>query len=302
MPNRVSAITVRVACAQLQARELDAADAALDDVIGAIAAAGALGADVIVLPESSYPGYVLLERDPYAGRAIPKPAEALKRIGAAAARARINTAVGFANLGPGRRIRNEAVLFERSGELIGRYAKAHLWNFDRRWFAPGREFPVFDTDIGRVGMMVCADGRVPEISRTLARRGAWLILDPTAWVGTGPSYDAMPNPQVEFALRVRAIENGVWIAAADKCGSETGAVHYVGRSMVVAPGGDVVASAPADATALIIADVTRRRTKPFVATVSAAERKALRAKPKKSRGPAGSAGPIHIGVYQSTAR
>jgi predicted amidohydrolase len=303
MPNRVSVVTVRVACAQLAARELDAADVALDDVIGAIAAAGALGADVVVLPESSYPGYVLLARDPYAGRAIPKPDDALKQIGAAARRARINAAVGIANFGPGGRIRNEAVLIDRNGEQVGRYAKAHLWNFDRRWFAPGRDFPVFDTDIGRVGMMICADGRVPEIARTLTRRGAWLILDPTAWVGVGPSYDAMPNPQVDFALRVRAAENGVWIAAADKCGSETGAVHYVGRSMVVAPSGDIVAHAPADATALIVAEVTRRRSKPFVATLSAAERKTLRAMPRKSRGSnASGAEPIRIGVYQANSK
>jgi predicted amidohydrolase len=314
MPNRVSLVTVRVACAQLMARELDAADAALEDVIGAIAAAGALGADVVVLPECSYPGYVLLDRDPYAGRAIPSPGEALRRICDAARRARTNVAVGLANIGPGRRVRNEAVLIDRDGAIVGRYAKAHLWNFDRRWFAPGREYPVFDTDIGRIGMMICADGRVPEIARTLTRRGAWLILDPTAWVGVGSSYQAMPNPQVDFSLSVRAAENGIWIAAADKCGSETGAVHYVGRSMVVAPDGDIVASAPADTTALIVAELHRRRTRPFVAALSAAERKTLRALPKKQTASAGrvrprggrrakslaaDAGPIRIGVYQT---
>src|ERR1700681_2533541 len=144
MPNRVSLVTVRVACAQLLARELEAAASSLEDVIGAIAAAGALGADIVVLPECAYPAYVLLDPDPYA-RPIPPPDEALRRIGEAARRARINAAVGFANIGPDRRVRNEAVLFDRSGSIAGRYAKAHLWNFDRRWFAPGREYPVFDT-------------------------------------------------------------------------------------------------------------------------------------------------------------
>ena len=286
------------------ARELDAADAALEDVIGAIAAAGALEADVVVLPECSYPGYVLLDRSPFARRAIPSPAEALRRIGEAARRAHINAAVGLANTGPGGRVRNEAVLVDRDGKLVGRYAKAHLWNFDRRWFAPGREYPVFDTDVGRVGMMICADGRVPEIARTLAHRGAWLILDPTAWVGVGPSYSAMPNPQVDFALRVRAIENGVWIAAADKWGSETGAVNYVGRSMVVRPDGEIVARAPADATALIVAELRRSRTKPYVCIVTPAERRALCARPKRRTRATGHSrsrggGPIFIGVYQA---
>jgi len=302
----VSLVTVRVACAQLMARELADAPLALDDVLAAIAAAGSVRADIVVLPECSYPGYVLLDRKPYARRAIPSPEEALRRIGEASRRARIITAVGIANIGPGGRVRNEAVLFDRDGAVAGRYAKAHLWNFDRRWFAPGREYPVFDTEVGRVGMMICADGRVPEIARTLARRGAWLILDPTAWVGVGPSYDAMPNPQVEFALRVRAMENGVWIAAADKCGSETGAVSYVGRSMVVRPDGEIVASAPTDATALIVAELRRGRTKPFVSALSPAERSALRAQPKKARVQAGvgrieKGGSVIIGVYQSMA-
>lgn len=305
MPNRVSPVTVRVACAQLMARELAAAEAALEDVLGAIAAAGALGADVVVLPECSYPGYVLLDKNPFARKAILSPQEALRRIGEAARRARINAAVGVANIGPGGAVRNEAVLFDRSGSIAGRYAKAHLWNFDRRWFAAGREYPVFDTDVGRVGMMICADGRVPEIARTLAHRGAWLVLDPTAWVGVGPTYAEMPNPQVDFSLRVRAIENGIWIAAADKCGSETGSVHYVGKSMVVGPHGTVVAMAPADVTALIVAEVRRTRTRPYVAALSTAERKTLLARPKNTattkRGSAVS-GPIRIGVYQGRPR
>ena len=305
MPNRVSPVTVRIACAQLMARELAAAEAALDDVVGAIAAAGALGADVIVLPECSYPGYVLLGKNPYAGRAIPPPREAMRRIGEAARRAHINAAVGLANFGPGGVLRNEAVLFDRTGNVVGSYAKAHLWNFDRRWFAAGRDYPVFDTDVGRVGMMICADGRVPEIARTLAHRGAWLLLDPTAWVGIGPSYGEMPNPQVEFSLRVRAVENGVWIAAADKCGSETGSVHYVGKSMVVGPDGTAIATAPADVTALIVAEIRRSRTRPFIAALSAAERKILRARPTsrpRTKRAAISDGPICIGVYQGKPR
>jgi predicted amidohydrolase len=302
MPNRVSPVTVRVACAQLLAREIEAAASSLEDVLGAIAAAGALGADIVVLPECAYPGYVLLDLDPYKRHSIPTPGDALRQIGDAARRARINAAVGIANVGPDGRLRNEAVLVDRSGAIAGRYAKAHLWNFDRRWFAAGREYPVFDTDIGRIGMMICADGRVPEIARTLTHRGAWLILDPTAWVGVGPSYDAMPNPQVDFSLRVRAAENGVWIAAADKCGSETGAVHYVGRSMVVAPNGDIVASAPADATALIVAEFRRTRAKPYVAALSPSERKTIRARPRVSTAAAARSGPVRLAVYQPKKR
>ena len=305
MPNRVSRVTVRVACAQLAARERGGARAALDDILAAVAGAGELGCDIVVLPECSYPAYVLLERNPFKGRSIPSADAALRRVAAAARRARINVAVGIAKAGPDGRLRNAAVLIDRGGEVVGLYAKAHLWNFDSRWFAPGHAYPVFDLDIGRIGMMICADGRVPEIARTLVHRGAWLILDPTAWVGYGASYAAMPNPQVDFALRVRAAENGVWIAAADKCGSETGVVHYVGRSMIVGPDGKVAAIAPAEMPALIVADLRRRGSTPFIASLTPVERRHLLAVPVKHRRRTGKShaapGPVRIGVYQSAA-
>lgn len=248
----------------------------MHDVLAGIATSAAHGAKIAVLPESSYPGYVLLKRANAGGfRASER---ALRTIGAAARSARIDVCAGLALAGDDGTVRNEAVYFDRAGHVVARYAKVFLWNFDHRWFAPGRSVEAFDTAYGRLGMMICADGRMPEIARSLARRGAWLVLDPTAWVGRGPSYERMPNPQVEYVIRVRAAENGVWIAAADKCGSEHDAVHYVGRSMIVAPDGSTVARAPADVPSVVTADVPLTgKPHPFVVPLSAAERSALRA-------------------------
>jgi predicted amidohydrolase len=305
MAKRVSRVTVRIACAQLVARPTADARAALTDILAAIAAAGAVSADFLVLPECAYPGYVLLAADPYRRYRIPSAAQAIAAVGDAARRAQVNVIVGIARTGPAGRLRNEAVLVDRSGAIAGVYAKSHLWNFDRRWFERGDELPVFETDRGRIGIMICADGRVPEIARTLAKRGAWLIADPTAWVGIGPSYAEIRNPQVEFALRARALENGVAIAAADKCGSETGAVHYAGRSMIVSADGRAAAQAPADGSSFIVADLVRHAPRPQRARVSRSQANILRAPMRTNTKASRAAAPrntVTIGVYQSRRR
>ena len=291
-------ITLRVACAQLRALPVFRAREALSQILAAIRAARREGADLLVLPECSYPGYVLLDARPYR-RDIPSDREALETIGRAARRAGCSVIVGMARQYPGDALRNEAVLLDREGVEIGSYAKARLWNFDQRWFRGGRELPVFDTAFGRIGMMICADGRNPEIARTLVAKGAWLIADPTAWVGFGPSHDQIRNVQADYMLRVRALENGCWIAAADKCGSELEAVHYAGSSQIVGPDGVVVAHAGPAHPQLIFADVRQSAPTPFVAHLSASERRTLRTRPRLN-GQARKASPrVWIGVYQS---
>jgi predicted amidohydrolase len=271
---------------------------ALADVLGGIAAAAAQGAGIAVFPECAYPGYVLLGAHPY--RNIPGADDALRAVSEAARRAGIAVAVGIARCDARGGLCNEAVFFDRRGAEAARYAKIFLWNFDSKWFVPGDAIPVFETEFGRIGMMICADGRMPEIARTMARKKAWLVLDPTAWVAYGPSYDRMRNPQVEFMMRVRARENGLWIAAADKCGTENASVHYVGKSMIVAPDGTAIAVGPPDRPAMVVADVERQRAKPFTVPVLAPQRRALirgriRRAPKKS--PA-----LRLGVLQGPVR
>jgi len=279
---------------QLAARAASDAGLALDDALAGIAGAASLGAAIAVLPECTYPGYVLLRRRPPYGEAGVR--RALREISRAARSAGIAVCVGIARDGPGGALRNEAVFIDRRGEEIARYAKFFLWNFDRLWFARGKSLPTFETEFGRIGMMICADGRMPEIARTMARAGAWLVLDPTAWVSSGAAYETMHNPQVEHMMSVRARENGIWIAAADKCGSEHGAVHYVGRSMIVAPDGSVVASAGAGSPSIVIADAQAMRARPCVAALSSSERSALgRLRPHGTRAKAPA---FRLGVMQ----
>ena len=173
-------------------------------------------------------------------------------------------AVGLALDAVGGGYANGALLFGRDGAIVGRYDKSFLWHFDNRWFEPGSAYPVFETDIGRIGMLVCADGRMPEIARCLTLNGAQIILDLTAWVSTGRTTQDLSTTQIQHLMPTRAIENGVWVACCDKFGVEAESIVYAGRSCFINPGGDVVAALGPDEDAALTYDVAIEDARPPV--------------------------------------
>ncbi|MHC4176164.1 MAG: carbon-nitrogen hydrolase family protein, partial [Planctomycetota bacterium] len=99
----------------------------------------------------------------------------------------------------GHLIYNTAVLLSPGGKLVGKYRKVCLARDEYRGgTAPGREFPVFDTPIGKIGMMICFDVHMPEVARGLAANGAEIIAMPI--MGGHPAL-----------ARARAIENQVYL-------------------------------------------------------------------------------------------
>jgi predicted amidohydrolase len=245
--------TARVALLQLPAFGIGDAAASLAHTLRRIDEAARERPDIIALPEGTYPAYFLGSDALAAG--IPTPGEAAERIAAKAREHRLYIAAGMALDAPGGGYTNGAALFGRDGSLVGRYDKSFLWHFDARWFRAGNAYPTFDTDFGRIGMLVCADGRLPEIARCLAVDGAQLILDLTAWVSTGRRPEDLTTVQREYLMPLRAAENGVWIAAADKFGVEAGSIVYCGRSCVIDPTAAVVASLGPDEEDTLVYDV-----------------------------------------------
>jgi predicted amidohydrolase len=100
---------------------------------------------------------------------------------------------------------NTAVLIGPDGKLIGKYRKVCLPHAEVEWgVAPGREYPVFDTKLGKIGLMVCYDGFFPEVARELANRGAEII----AW----PVWGCDP-----LLAKARAAENRVVLVSSTYC-------------------------------------------------------------------------------------
>jgi predicted amidohydrolase len=271
-------LMLRIAIAQTPGVRLEQWRETLALVLDLFRSAAERRADIVVLPECAWPGYHLGSREAWnTARAAGMPTEVslLEELTKAARRHRLTVCAGYV-AEEGGRLFNRACLISRGGDLLGTYDKCFLWDFDRRWFTPGSAIRPIDTEFGPVGIMICADARLPEIPATLAARGAKLILQPTAWVNAGTP-ERPWNPQAEFLIAARAAEFGVPIASASKWGREHDTV-FVGSSLICDASGRILAKAPGvdgrDArTTVLTADVelpTAARVQ-----VSEAERNAL---------------------------
>ena len=248
-----------VALLQLRAFGLADHEAAWAELLRRIDEAATSGdspPDLIVAPEASYPAYYLHSRAAYEATGVLADAEVEAALAERASRHGATLVVGLVQRAPGGALRNQAVSFGPSGEVLARTAKRFLWHFDTEWFEagwsePGEGVEVFEVGGARAGVFVCADGRLPEIARALAAAGAELLIDPTAWVSSGRDPAELSNPQVDYMLAARAIENGAWVVAADKVGVEAGTIVYAGRSGVVDPAGRWRVRAPSDEPGII---------------------------------------------------
>ena len=245
----------RVAACQVRAFDLEDAEANLANLLHALDEAGAAGADLALLPEVSYPAYYLRDAAPYARPGVRPFAEVRDLLAAKAKQHGYWLAAGIAVPHDDGSLTNSGLVFNPAGEMAGRYDKSFLWHFDSTWFQPGREYPVFDMGFAKCGILICADGRMPEIARSLVLGGAEVILDLTAWVASARRTADLDNPQREYMMPVRAFENGVWVIAADKCGNEDGTIAYAGRSCVIDPSGNTTAIATADEEMVLVQDI-----------------------------------------------
>jgi predicted amidohydrolase len=159
--------------------------------------AGAAKADVVCLPEGITVCGTKLK---YADVAEPIPGPSTQFLGECAARNHAYVVAGIYER-EGKAVYNTAVLLGRDGKLVGKYRKVCLPREEiDGGITPGIEYPVFDTDFGRVGMMICWDVSYPEVARELSARGAEMILMPI-WGGN------------ETLAKARAIENQVYVVA-----------------------------------------------------------------------------------------
>jgi len=128
---------------------------------------------------------------------------------------------------------NAAVLLGPDGELLGDYRCLHPKGEERLAFRPGFRLPVFDTGIGRIGLMVGWDLAFPEVARSLALDGAELIVSLANW--EKPHLDEWKA--YAFA---RSLENASFVAAANRIGEEY-TYAFFGESMILGPRGQVYA-------------------------------------------------------------
>ena len=129
---------------------------------------------------------------------------------------------------------NSAVLVGPEGEMVGSYNKVHLRGEERMAFREGFRLPVFDTEIGSIGLMLGWDLAFPEVARSMTLEGAEMIAVLANW----------EDSQLEewrTYVRARAFENAVYMAASNRVGEDV-TLKFGGESMIVGPRGKTFAS------------------------------------------------------------
>lgn len=245
---------MRIACCQLEAKTMETAASVWPALQKQVTNAAENGADLMVFPEIAYPAYSLESRERYFAEDVERSDAVLRRFSDIARRSASWIVAGFVEETDDD-LFNSAAVFDRTGQLVDVARKQVMWDCDQDWFSPGNAVTVVGAEFGNIGVLICADMRMPEVAATLASRGAGIIVQPTAWVNAGRPNGPMRNVQVEFMIKARALEFGVPIASCSKSGRETPRMAYVGQSMIVDAAGNSLAVAPATGDAMIVADV-----------------------------------------------
>jgi len=249
----------------------------LDRALDRLREAAGERARIVCLPELFQTQYFCQREDaalfdlaePIPGPATAKLAEAAKRLEI------VVIASLFEKRAPGV-YHNTAVIIDFDGSLRGIYRKMHIPDdplyYEKFYFTPGDlGFKAFDTQVGRVGTLVCWDQWYPEGARLTALKGAQVLFYPTA-IGWHPDekkqfgeaqYDAWQTIQ-----RAHAIANGVYVAVVNRVGFEQGDIRgnqasgkgleFWGGSFIADPFGRVIQTAAHDREAILVADIDLR--------------------------------------------
>lgn len=259
---------VQHACSEDRNANLAASSAGIRD-------AAARGANLVLLPELHAGVYFCQSEDPARfDQAEPVPGPTTQMLGALAKELGI-TIVGsvFERRAAGV-YHNTAVVLDRAGQLAGRYRKMHIPDdpgyYEKFYFTPGDQgFVPIAADAARLGVLVCWDQWYPEAARLMALHGAEILLYPTA-IGWDPRDDDAERARQRDAWRTiqraHAIANGVPVLVCNRTGREpdpSGAgpgIEFWGSSFIIGPQGEVLVEAPADAPAVLVADIDSERS------------------------------------------
>src|SRR5438128_307194 len=247
---------MRVAVAQTEPK-LAEKERNLEVCLGCLEEAAAAGAQLLVLPECAIPGYMFDSGDEAMQYAEEIPGPTTEALAEACRRLDLYAVCGLLER-DGDVLHNSAVLVGPEG-LIGSYRKTHLpfLGVDR-FTVPGDELPVFETPLGRIGLEICYDLRFPEVTRTLALKGADIVAHPT-------NFPMAAKVQTEVITLARAAENRVYLLTANRVGKERWG-EFCGWSQIVDPYGRRLAEAGETEEALLVADVEleKARDKDYV--------------------------------------
>ena len=250
----------------------------LEHAIEMIREAAGRGANVICLPELFLTQYFCQREDPSLfdlAETIPGPTTT--RLSQVARQQGIVLVASLFEKRAAGVYHNTAVIFDSDGALNGIYRKMHIPDdplyYEKFYFTPGDlGYRAFDTQVAKIGALVCWDQWYPEGARLTALSGAHVLFYPTA-IGWHPAekseYGTAQHDAWRTIQRSHAIANGVYVGVVNRVGHETGDVRgkgapgagleFWGGSFLCDPFGQVLAEAPHDNEDILVGEVNLRK-------------------------------------------
>lgn len=236
---------MKIAAVQMDVTLFDK-QANLAKILDSASAAARNGAKIVIFPECALTGYCFDSLDEARPVAEPVPGPSTEAIARLARQLDCTVIVGMLE-GHGEKIYNAAAVIGPGG-ITGTFRKIHLPFIGvDRFTTPGdRPFVPFQTPQGSVGINICYDASFPESARVLKLQGAQLLAVPTNWPVGSDSWQHVTN--------VRALENHMVVAAADRAGEERG-FRFAGHSQIADFTGALLAEAGETDETIIYAEI-----------------------------------------------
>jgi beta-ureidopropionase len=248
----------KVRAALIQAQANMSKQDAVDKHIKMIADAAGQGAEIVGLQEIFHGPYFCAEQDPkWYATAEPEDGPTVSRMREVAREHGIVLVVPWYEEEQPGVYYNTACVIERDGTILGKYRKTHIPHvgpcfWEKFYFKPGNlGYPVFDTSVGRVGLIICYDRHFPEVARELGIKGAELVFNPSATV------ESLSRYLWELEQPAHAVANGFWMAASNRVGIEAplNPAKFYGSSYFCSPRGKIIAQASDSEDEVLVADL-----------------------------------------------
>jgi len=220
-----------------------------------ISIASKAGADIVCFPELFLTGYDMDRKELYSSEAVKKYQEYIINKLSYHAKKEELFIIAPTVIEKMGEVFNSALFFDKSGVLIGEYDKVHLFEKERDNFEKGRSFNVWDTEIGKIGIMICYDAGFPEAARVLTIKGAEIIFCPSAW-------RIQDKKLWNLNLEQRALENTNFLVGVNSV-TRNEKLHLFGKSKIVGPNGETVAEANEDKEEVLIYSINLEDLKEY---------------------------------------
>lgn len=252
--------TVKVAAVQMNSLPYDkAGNLALAE--GLVRQAAEAGAKLVVLPELFNTGYQVADQDYALSEPVPG-GETVRWMEELSVRHQLYLVAAIIERSACEGVLYDTCVLTGPEGYVGKYRKVCLWGAESLRFRSGHEYPVFDLGFARLGMQICYEVGFPEGARILTLNGANLLAYSAAF-GRRRSY------VWELASRARALENGLYVVAANRSGAEGEESVFAAKSRIVDPTGAVLEETEAE-NGIIVTEIdldrvpVQRMTVPYL--------------------------------------